>query len=311
MKICFYSIAHIGDIYFSSFFIRRICDMNPEIDFYYYCIQGDVFFYGISNIYRIDKDDSIRNIDDSQYNYHANLMNGNTPEHFFENNTMNFINNRIGRDTPYKLEIYNNEEILFINTWCAAINHIDFNLDSATVAWSYIINKINIEFESNIKYDFSYYNELIYDFKLEDNHIENYDIEYNNTFFIFNYQPRSVSFNFNKLYEYIMTISKTYTVILSSYDDIFDGQSNIKFIDRDFKIFLSPSCSNLVDIWKIAKKCHKVIILPTGSSWIFFHELADLRLGQLFMFDSSYYVSILNTMISLIDPSLHHFIQEL
>jgi len=302
MKICFYSLAHIGDVYFSSLFIRRICQLNPEINFYYYCIQGDIFFQGISNIQRIDY---ISN------NYNRELINGEPPEQLLDNSTLSFMSQSIGSWTKYKVQIYNGEEILFINTWCDAIECTDFELISANNCWSNIIERINMECGFTLQYECSVYKDLIYDIPVEFCHKESSAIDYDHTIFVFNYKPRSVGCDFHKLKNYILSLSECNKVILACYDSVFDGNPNIQFIDRDFGLSPSPSCSNLVQIWKIAKKCHKVIILPTGSSWIFFHELTELKKGQIYMFDSHYYQHILNTMILLIDPSLHSFIQEL
>jgi hypothetical protein len=49
MNICFYNMNHIGDIYFNYFFINVICKQNPNTHFYYYFINGDVFFENIIN----------------------------------------------------------------------------------------------------------------------------------------------------------------------------------------------------------------------------------------------------------------------
>ena len=301
MKICFFNTNHIGDIYFSSFFIRRICQLNPEIDFYYYCIQGDIFFQGVSNIQRINR---------LQKNYNSELINGEPPEQLLDNSTLSFILNTIGSWTKYKVEKYNGEEILFINTWCAVNQCTDFELIAGNNCWSNIVERTNREFGFTLQYECSVYRDLIYKFEIEFCHKEYSDIDYDNTIFIFNYKPRSLEFDYNKLQNYILSLSESKKVIVSCYDSILDGNSNIRFIDRDFGFYPTPCCSNLVYLWRIAKKCHKVVILPTGSSWIFFHELTDLLKGQLYMFDCPNYCNSLNSMISLIDPSLNDFIQR-
>lgn len=298
MKICFFNTNHIGDIYFSSFFIRRICELNPEVDFYYYCIQGDIFFRGLSNIKRIVM---------VEPNYYSELVNGEPPEQLLNDSMLSFILNNIGSWTKYKVEIYNGEEILFINTWCAVNEHMDFELISANNCWANIIERTNREFGFILTYECSNYKDLIYNIPIDDFAT----IDYDNTVFIFNYKPRSLEFNSNALNEYIFTTSKTKKVIVACYDSNLDGYPNIFFIDRDFGVYPTPCCSNLIYLWKIAKKCHKVVLLPSGSSWTFFHELRDLTVGQLYIFDSLSYCNSLNNMISLIDTNIQNMIQNI
>ncbi len=120
------------------------------------------------------------------------------------------------------------------------------------------------------------------------------------TIFIFNYHPRSLHFDMNKLNNFILKESKTKNIILSYYDNVFENNPNIKFVDKDFYIYPIPSCKNLIDIWEIASKWKKVILLPTGSSWTFLHKLDNLKPQQLVMFNSSEYCNKLNNLINTI-----------
>ena len=80
MKICFYNTNHIGDIYFSSFFINQICKKNPTINFYYYSIHSDIFFKNIENLKKITE---INNV------YTGELKNGNPPEDLIDKTFFN------------------------------------------------------------------------------------------------------------------------------------------------------------------------------------------------------------------------------
>ena len=60
----------------SSFFIKRVCDQNPDITFLYYTINADVFFTGINNLKFIQEIDSCP-ID---RNYTCDFENGESPE---------------------------------------------------------------------------------------------------------------------------------------------------------------------------------------------------------------------------------------
>ena len=75
MNVCFYNMNHAGDLYFSSLFIKLICNQNKDKNFYYYFIKGYVFFENIDNIKRISK---IEN------NYLTTLINGNPLENLLK-----------------------------------------------------------------------------------------------------------------------------------------------------------------------------------------------------------------------------------
>ena len=45
------------------------------------------------------------------------------------------------------------------------------------------------------------------------------------------------------------------------------------YVDKDYHIYPTPSCENLLNIWDIASQCCKIFILPTGSSWTFLHKI--------------------------------------
>ena len=297
MQICFYNMNHIGDIYFSSLFIKIICNLNRDKQFYYYFINGDIFFENIDNIKRLGK---IEN------NYLNNLINGYPPENLVNNEILQIlINNNMQAEGARIIKI-NNEEILFINTWCGS-NYIyhagsDFDINSAIEPYKKLIEKLNNDYNLNIIYklddpkelinDINYYNKLF---------LEKYsDIDVTCSVFIFNYIPRSIKFDINDLNNYISELSKTKKIILACYNNIFDNNENIKFIDKDYNIIPNPNCSNLIEIWEIAIKCNKIIILQTGGSWTFFHKLNEIKEDQIYLFHGNQYIDRLNNNINLL-----------
>lgn len=290
MKLCFYNVNHIGDIYFSSFFIKLICNLNISTNFYYYFINGDAFFENIQNIQRLDGE--------IETNYKTILVNGNPPEKLLNNTVLNVLLENSMERRGSKIIQYNNENVLFINTWCLSeyLNHDDFDIFSAMKSYNYLIQKINIEYNLNLVFNLDNFSENII-CNIPNSNLVFVDIIDFPTMFIFNYLPRSTNFDMNKLNSYILELSKTNKIILSCYDTIFENNPNIKFVDKDYGINKNPKCSNIIDLWEIAVKCNKIIILPTGSSWIFLHKLNEIKENQIYMFDGIEYSKKLNVII--------------
>ena len=217
MNICFYNIKHIGDVYFSSFFINLICKQNPSIRFYYYVIQGDVFLENIENIERITPNEN-------QYN--SKLTNGSPPEDLLNNDVLNMLQQNITESGFGKVLQYNNTNYLFINTWCKAqyLNHIDYDFITAIPAYNNYINVINNIFGIKINLDVNKNNiidtNLITYKKINPICTNIPDLE--NTIFIFNFKPRSYPYDINRLNNFIQKASETTKIILSTYDSMFD-----------------------------------------------------------------------------------------
>ena len=202
--------------------------------------------------------------------------------------------------TGSKIIQYKGENILFINTWCVSnyLNHYDFDIVSALSSYRNLIETINKEYNLNIMYCSKKLSSLYNNITINEKIIEKYEnIELNDTIFIFNYVPRSLNFNMVNLNNYISNLSENNKIILSCYNNIFETNQNIKFIDRDYGIIQTPNCNNLVELWEIAVKCNKIIMLPTGSSWTFLHKLDKINENQLYMFDGREYIQRLNTII--------------
>lgn len=298
-KICFYNMNHIGDIYFSSLFINLICKMNNDITFYYYSIIGDYFFEKIQNIERINK---IEN------NYSNTLMNGNPPEELLDNSILKILlSNRMEREGAKYIQI-NSEKILFVNTWCKScfLNHEDFDINSAIFSYINLIKILNSNFNLTLSFKINKPNDLI---KYMDNyHLDNGNIDIDgSSIFIFNYCPRSVNFNMYEYNKFILNLSKTNKIILSCYSNVFQDNVNIKFIDKDYNINFLPNCKNLIQLWEIAIKCNKIIIIESGSSWTFLHKINEIKPNQIFMYNNNNnYCQRLNETINvLFNPLIH------
>ena len=294
MDICFYNMNHIGDIYFSSLFINLICKLNKKCNFYYYFINGDIFFKNIPNIQRICP------IED---NYLGNISNGSPPEDYLNNQVIKILQNNKMESIGAKSIIFNGKNILFINTWCASeyLKHRDYDIRNAIESYEKFIQLLQSNHNLNLCFKINQPIELIEHIN-EKNIIyekNNYNID-DDTTFVFNFKPRSLSFDSHNLNKFIRNLSKDSKIILSSYESIFDNNNNIKFIDKDYNIHPTPNCANLLNIWEIAIKCNKIILLPTGSSWTFLHKLNIIRQNQIFMLNNSHYCNLLNEKINFL-----------
>jgi hypothetical protein len=290
-------MANIGDIYFTSLFINLICNLNKNEEFYYYSIIGDIFFENIKNIKRFG------NIEKKYSSY---LLPGYPPEYFVNSEILKILkDNKMEAEGAKKLNI-NNEDILFINTWCGSkilyYAGSDFDINNAINPYKNMIETINYEYNLNLNYKLENPKEILNNLIYYNNLFkEKYStIDLNDTVFIFNFIQRSVYLNINILNKYISELSKTKKIILAYYNPIFDDNENIKFIDKDFNIIPNPSCSNLIEIWEIAIKCNKVIIIQSGSSWTFLHKVNEIKENQLYIFYGNLYIERLNNNINLL-----------
>ena len=298
MLICFWSPGHIGDIYIDALFLHYICKLNYNIPFYYYYIQGDVFVNNIQNLSRI--------FGNTEYN--CKMGNETPPECAQDISFLQYLYTNVGIYTHHKVSNVNGCEILFLNTWCIPMGYTDFDLTSAIPAWKNTIELINKTYGFNLICNPVTANELITGFNImkptnEPNIIEFIShISERNKIFVYNYNPRSVDFDMNKLNSYIHELANNRDnfVFLANENSEFNVYPNVKCCDTYFNITKKMSCENLLQLWNIAKLCNTIIIIPSGSSWIFFHNLHDIKNINICMFDGQQFVERLNTNIQLI-----------
>jgi hypothetical protein len=268
--------------------------MNANVKFLYYFINGDIFFKKIPNIERIFP---------IEENYSNKLINGSPPEDLVNSVVLRLLVNNNMQSVGSKILKYNGKTILFINTWCSSsnLNHGDFDIQSAINAYKNLINIINFEYNLNLNFKINNCIELLDDIdSFEPNTKLNIEDDLTETIFVFNFRPRSAHFNIDNLNSHILDLSKNNKVIISTYEQIFENNENIKFADKNYNIYPMPSCQNLIDLWEIASKCKKIFLVPSGSCWIFLQKLSALKENQIFMFNNLHYCNILNNNINLL-----------
>lgn len=290
MKICFYNMFHIGDIYIFATLFNILCELNETIDFYYFAIQGDIFFNKqLKNLKKIGK---------TNIKYNKELVNGDPPENLLNNDALKFlINNKMVKNQLKTLKI-NSEDTLWINTHCGApiINHGDFDFHDAIRGWNNIINEIKLKYNLNLKFEIQNKFNLFNNMCIPLGEPNNLLID-NNTIFIFNYKPRSVPYDLTPLYKMIIRLSKTNKVMVSCYDSILSNY-NVEFFDKKYNITPEPSCFNLIKLWDIIINCKKIFMLPCGACWTFMHRVNEIKNNQIYMINDENYTQKLNKNIN-------------
>ena len=296
INILFYNLNHIGDVYMSSGFINTLVEQNSNINFYYYFIQGDCFLLKNQNLKRINNCESA---------YSKDLQSGEPPENLINSDLLNFLLKNNFQKKQLIIQSINNKEYLLLNTWCIApvIKHSDFDLISAIDGWKRLIIESSKIIKQPLNFHITPHIDLTNmmrdypDYELseeEKNKMKNY-------VFIFNYKPRSVNFDMNRLENYIDFHIKNNKVMLANYSKKYDNNENVLFFEKYFNIKPTPDCLNLKKIWDIIYYCKKIIILPCGGTWTFFHKLKDLRNDQIYMFQGNEYTERLNNNIKIIN----------
>ena len=187
---------HIGDIYFSSMFLNVICKSNSNSNFFYCFINGHSFFEKIQNI---------KSIQMVEENYSSTLINGSPPENLVNTDYLKLLQHNKMLFLSDKMITVNGKNILFINTWCSSDNlkHIDYDIRTAVNSWQNLIKKINSKYNLSLNFKINSPIELIENIQFC-SHIDCDTNKYNEadlteTMFIFNFVPRSVSFDLNNL----------------------------------------------------------------------------------------------------------------
>ena len=246
IDICFYNLFHIGDAYITSLFMNLICNANPDIVFYYYTTKGDTFFSHIENTKKIDDVNLIQQIKELE------------------------------RPTPYKLISCNTKSMLCINTWCRALGHKDYDITNGFEKWNVMINKLNIEFGMDIKFDIKKCNMLHpIKFQAEQKFIDFKNNTKLNITFVYNFDSLSVPFHKNYVHHLINVLAKNIEnkiLVIPFYNSNYPVHKNILYLDRDFNIYPDENCDNLLKTWEIAKKCNSIVITTCGACWLFFDE---------------------------------------
>lgn len=296
-KIVFFNTYHIGDVFLPMSYIQNIVESNPDVKFYYWCVEGHSFF----------KDINIQ---------FATTF---TAEDFFTFN---------------KNVITIKEDFILINTWIGSF-WADDNFKDLLVGECEILKKYPIfkKICTKLNLNFTLKKEDIF-FKMP---LVNIDsaltwFESNKNFkkiFYFNYLARSGQVQpINSLHEHeiiINTLADKYNdYIVLVPDNIIPTKKNIINCEHTFNIKRSSTSEHLIQLHNIANLCNYAVYVDTGGCFLFANKNSitsfskkvllttgsSTRYGQ-FLNDASNYVYKKNCIQQIHCNNMHEAITKL
>jgi hypothetical protein len=241
-KVLFFNLFHIGDVYLPMKYIQNIVESNPDVEFYYWCIEGHSFF----------KDINIKFASNFNYDYFYPI-----------NNTVVTIK----------------DDFICINTWISSFWN-DINYKDLPVGECEILNKYPI-FEricKNVNLNYTLKKEDIF-FKYPFIELElasNWFNENKNSkkIFYFNYLAHSGQVQpITNHYEHELVINsladkyKNYIILVP--DNITPTSSNIINCEHKFNITRSTTSEHLMQLHTIANMCDYSVYVDTGGCFLF------------------------------------------
>jgi len=241
-KILFFNLYHIGDVYLPMSYIQNIVESNPDIEFYYWCIEGHSFF----------KDINIK-----------------------------FASNFNAEDLyPIKFSVITNKkDFICINTWIASFWE-DPGYKDLPVGECEILNKYPI-FEricSNLKLNYTLKKEDIF-FKYPSVNIDaalpwlenNKNVK---KIFYFNYlarsgqiQPVTSQHEHEQIINILADRYRDYIILVP--DNILPTRNNIINCEQMFNIKRTYTSEHLLQLHTIANECDYAVYVDTGGCFLF------------------------------------------
>lgn len=275
--ICFYNTYHFGDIFFTQPAIKHICDANPNVTFYYWFSVGHAVYDGIPNLIHLEPIDDV--ISSKIITEKDNMRyEGNTE--VFEKYHHFFYEPYPLMDKDFSTFEYQGKSFIAFNTWWWSIFYgEDMNHVCLLEGFKKKMNVLNNTFELSLNFDFD--NHKMFPelglIQSTDRFSEWIQLKHDkNLVFIYNYEPRAVSFmdkqTINTIIGDICRSNPYVHIIVPRHDTIFDDIENITCCDRDFGFTENRSCLNLLQIEHVLQYCRLVVTLPSGSTWTFMNR---------------------------------------
>lgn len=265
MKLCFYNLYHLGDIFFNKSIINLICRMNPDYTIYMISHYNSHLFSDILNLKHL----YFENIDKRYYE----ICKQDNVNYFIDNDTI-FINLWIG------VSMFNDISNLTIKDFeCNIINQI-FLIKN--IFHSIFLNH-NIPI--NIDYNISETVSLLPNIPNTDisSFLKWYEINKSHQLIMyFNYTPKSgqlVPFrSHNDIILYIANQNPESYILLPFIPDDFQLLINMMKLDNIincsilFDCVENKSCENLSKLIKISEYCNYSIHFDIGACFYYMNE---------------------------------------
>lgn len=294
-RICFHNPVQFGDLFFSSPFVRHICESNPDRTFYYFLHRGEYVFSGspISNLKNILSPE-----DGEEAYYH--IANNTYPK--FKETLCEFN--------------FKNEKYIILNTWCLPLGCSgDLIFQELLEGFMQILETINDKYQETYNISLIEHDKIMPIVKVPDNiyrengfykwittwraengysnperndipmdysHISRLSAKLTNEpiqklVFIFNFVLKSTNteYNMNETIVSLSVLYPHYTIIVPNHCDLFDSHTNIICCDKMFGYTEKDSSfKNVFMLDKIANSCDLLISQVCGASWIWFNQNA-------------------------------------
>jgi len=284
--LCFFNTCAFGDTFFSSSFIKNICDNNKDKNFYYFITSGFSLFNDTSNI---------KFLGDYTNKYYDNYRGGTCPTPYYDNDPYLksiFLQNTWNITFEFT---YKNLKVVAFNIWCVPLKCGDIEAAVLKNNFHKYISEVNERHNLGLNISFEHINLMPKIPLIPDACMNKFLMwhEFNKnkkSIFIFNYVARSFpSMPHEELNTHIKNIALKYpniNFIVSMHNQIFDNVENIKCCDKDFDCNFTPDGFNLLIIEKINKYCDVILTIVSGSSWIFFNSDIDKQTNKKYIIDT-------------------------
>lgn len=266
MKIVFYNLAHLGDIYFSQPLIKKFCIFNPNTDISAFLLSSWFLYKDINNLKLLG---TSHNEYSPKWNGFSRLESNIYNEEYLQQ--YNFFHNDFSKNKSF----FKQDDTIYINTWFGECHgHVPLcDLYALDNIFGDVICNINKAFNINLNYEKS----LHLSITLPQCNIDNFLTFKNDkkVIFYYNFAPMSgqqQQLNHNIHEQIISFLSNTYTnyyiccAIKPNYKN-----NNIVSVE-DFGHIQTPCCKNVSETVMIAMNCDYVFSFDVGACFYYFND---------------------------------------
>jgi len=255
MKITFFNLCSIGDIFFTIPFLKHLCKHNPSLQFFFFTRFASALYRGIPNLIPVDKE--FHPID------HPHNQNLYQFFHQFDRKILSWI-------SPTQV---------LVNTWVFPFQEVIAPLDADCVAehiglaYAYIVKELNEKLPVPIVYAVPCKEEILYempplDLPLWDAFPKQQTLFYwNRMGASTNTKPFSGEQDHCTILTKLSALFPTYKILVPN-EAILPACSNI-VPTSSFGVKEDPTCLNVLQDITIAGQCTYAVVFDVGSAFTF------------------------------------------
>lgn len=276
--IVFFNPHGFGDTFFSSPFIRHICDINPTRTFYYFIIKGEYVF--------TDKPSP------NLHNFTQRVLRNDIKEL-----QRTFSTVRAFQHQRYYNYTVGDTTFIFFNMWCEAMMCQDLIIDGLVNGFARSLQMINRDYSETYNDSMTPDDKIMPIVSIQDSrlYVENGFTKWltewrqqaktggrdgsfdRKLVFIFNYVLITVKDPPYNIDDYIISNARrfehTHTFLVPRHRPAFENISNIVCCDKLFQYSeIEKSYKNVFILDAMIRECDIIISQYCGGSWIWFNE---------------------------------------